>query len=95
MECGDVIRVFAILCGKKKEIAKGIVMGLAGTKYARKIIPKGWRAIKVTAYTCYGANEACPIPTGWADQVKQKTIKEANGRTILWPDVLLHGFSHM
>lgn len=33
----------------KKKVAKGIVMGLAGSKFSRRIIPKGWRCIKVTS----------------------------------------------
>lgn len=89
MDCGDVVRVFAVVKGIQKEIAKGILMGLAGSKHARKVIPKGWRSIKLTAYKGTAGNELCPIPTGWAEVLKEMTVEQAEGRTILWPDNLV------
>jgi hypothetical protein len=95
MDCGDVVRMYASLDGRKKEVAKGIVMALAGTKHAKKVTPKGWRCVKITSFTSDAASEACPIPAGWADKVKYKTVKEAIGRTIPWPDSLLHSILHI
>ena len=42
MDCGDVVQMYAFLDGRKKEVEKGIVMALAGTKHAKKVILKGW-----------------------------------------------------
>lgn len=89
MDCGDVVRVYDFTEGRKEEIGKGIVMGLAGSKYSKKVIPKGWRCIKLTSYTSTGAFKICPFPARWTEQSKNQTIKEANGQSILWPDMLL------
>lgn len=96
MDCGDIVRMYAIIAGKKKEVAKGIVMALAGSKHAKRIIPKGWRCVKMTSYTASNAAmEECPIPAGWAHPVKYRTVKEAIGRIIMWPDSLLHSILHI
>ena len=95
MDCGDVVRMYAIIAGSKKEVAKGIVMALAGSKHAKRVIPKGWRCVKMTSYTGNAATEACPIPAGWADPVKYRTVKAAIGRIIMWLDSLLHSILHI
>jgi len=64
MDCGDVVRVFTFTEGKKEEIGRAIVMGLAGFKYARKEILEGWCCIKVTMYTSSGASKVCAFPLG-------------------------------
>lgn len=89
MDCGDVVRMYALIGGTEVEVGKGIIMGLAGSKFGRKVIPNGWSCIKLTAYTFKGFGEACPFPAGWTD-VKQQTMKEANGKTIVWPNSFLH-----
>jgi len=48
-----------------------------------EVVPKGWCTIKVSSYTPNGGSEVCPIPSGWKDQGKQKTIRDADGRIIL------------
>lgn len=55
VDCGDVVRLLSEIGGIKKEIGKGIVMGLVGSKFSRKIIPKGWRSVKLTSYTFGGS----------------------------------------
>ena len=89
MDCRDVIQVCALINGKGTEVGKGIVMGLAGSKFGRKVIPNGWSSIKFTADTCSGSGESCPFPAGWTD-MKQQTVREANGKTVVWPNSLLH-----
>lgn len=90
MECGDAIHIAAIIKGRNEDIGKGVLMGLAGSKISRKVIPKGWCSIQVTSIMPTGAKEACPIPCGWKPPVKYKTLKDAEGHIILWSDELLH-----
>jgi len=90
MECGDVISMAAIIQGKEEDIGKGVLMGFAGSKFSRKVIPNGWCTIKVSSYTPTGGSEACPIPCGWKDQGKHKTVRDVEGRIILWPHSLVH-----
>ena len=89
MECGDLVSLLAMEGGEKKEVGKAIIMALSGSKYVRKVIPKDWRLVKVYTYTVDGASEVCPFPAAWADQVRYKTLKDAKGRNIIWPDNLL------
>lgn len=90
MECGDVLCMATLVQGKQEDIGKCILMGFAGSKFARKVIPKGWCSIQVTAFTSCGGSETCPIPSGWKDPLKHKTVKDARGQIILWPEELLH-----
>lgn len=90
MECRDLVLLLAISGGKIEEIGKAIVMGLAGSKYVRKMIPKGWKLVKVYTYTIVGASEPCPIPAGWDGVLRYNKLKDAEGRNILWPDSLMH-----
>lgn len=90
MECGDVVSMAAIIHGKQEDVGTAILMGLGGSKFLRKVIPKGWCSIKVTSYNATVASESCPFPCGWKDHMKQKTLKEAEGRLILWPESMLH-----
>ena len=87
--------MYAIIARKKEEVAKDIVMALAGSKHAKRVIPKGWRCVKMTFYTSNAATKTCPIPVGWADPVKYRTVKEAIGRIIMWPNSLLHSILHI
>ena len=92
MDYGNVVRMYVFLDGRKKEVAKGIMMALVGTKHVKKVIPKGWRYVKITSYTSNAATEACSIPASWANQVKYKTMKEVIGQSILW---LLYSILHI
>ena len=95
MDCGDVVRMYVVIAGRKKEVAEGIVMALAGSKHAKKVIPGGWRCVKITSFSSNLATQACPVPEGWSDQIKYKTVREAIGRTILWPDTFMHSILHI
>jgi len=64
MDCSDVVYMSAFIGRVKKEVGKGILMGLSGTKYTQKIILKRWLSIKVTSYTSNAAGAACPFLVG-------------------------------
>jgi len=51
MEYGDVVKMLVVIGGKEKEIMKDIAMELVGSKCSQKVIPIGWRVVKVTTMT--------------------------------------------
>lgn len=83
-DCEDLVSLFVFKDGKREDIGKAIVMALSGSKHVRKVLPKGWSLVKLYTYTEDGGSELCPILSGWADQVKYKTVKDAEWKSIVW-----------
>jgi hypothetical protein len=78
-ECGDVLKLMSMR-GEQHEIRVGIVMGLLGSKYGRKVIPIGWYNVKIKSFT---------FEAGWGDPLKYKFVANAHEKIIPWPNELL------
>jgi hypothetical protein len=87
-ECGDVLKLMSMR-GEQHEIRVGIVMGLLGSKYGRKVIPIGWYNVKIKSFTFEASAEQCHVPTGWVDPLKYKFVANAHEKIIPWPNELL------